>query len=353
MRKIIVDFLVVIFAASIVFVSGAPAIEAEAAATTSLKGEVLTIATAWADKEFQMFKPVLDAFEKETGVKIKHQMFRAEELTSALVPMFQVGKSTIDVAFFPWPGIFRELGEEGYMLDLTDFAKEWNYIPGTLEAGMSSKTGELYMMPQSMYINAVGMIRKPFAEEHGLEVPETWDEFLDLLEKIKGIDGVQAPIFVPGASEGWGCRILFEDIVIAFGGKDLFFDLVKDKVPFNSEEVKNVLRHISTLQKNGYFSEPKDFVFGCKQWAKGELPVAIGPSIIPSIGGVDPDDTIIFLMPGPVRDGIIGGVPGIAIQKYKKNIEAAKSLIRFCLNTDQLKLYLNNSRNFKKKWSIF
>ncbi len=308
----------------------------------SLEGKVITICTPWAEEEYSMIKPVFDAFEEETGAKIEHQMLRITELTSTLTPMFEAGESNIDVIFTAWMGIFREMGEQGHILDLTDFAKEWNFVPGTNEAGYSLKTGELYAMPQSMYVNAIGMIRKPFADENNLQAPQTWDEFLNLLEKIKNIDGVEAPIFVPD-SEGWGCRILFEDLTVAFGGQDLFFKLVKDETPFNSDEVKNILQNMGTLQENGYFSEPTDFTLGCEMWANSEFPVSIGPSIIPSVGGVDPDETLVFLMPGPVRDGVIGGVPGIVIPKYSKNIEAAKEFIRFVMSTDQQTTYLNNA----------
>ena len=84
------------------------------------------------------FMPVLAAFEKETGIKVDYQIYRAEDLAVLLPAQFDAKTAPGDVIFM-WAWFIDKHAENGHVLDMTGYLNEADFIPGALDP---VKTGD-------------------------------------------------------------------------------------------------------------------------------------------------------------------------------------------------------------------
>jgi raffinose/stachyose/melibiose transport system substrate-binding protein len=148
------------------------------------------------------FKELVAEFEKENpDIKVKTESV----LNDAYKDKVKVvaGSSDAPDVLFSWSGSFlEELVQGGNVMDLSSWLKdnpeiEDRFYPSQLtpfEIG-----GKQYALPVDMQAKLFFYNKDAFAEL-GLEVPTTWDEFLDALETIKK-SGVTPIEF--GAKEQW------------------------------------------------------------------------------------------------------------------------------------------------------
>ena len=83
----------------------------------------------------------------------------------------------------PTSQAFFESAEAGFCLDLSDQPFIQNAIPSILES-VKSEDGKVYAMPYSQ--NFMGVFYNvDIFKEHNLDIPETWDEFMALCQKLE------------------------------------------------------------------------------------------------------------------------------------------------------------------------
>ena len=120
--------------------------------------------------------------------------------------------------------------------------------------------------------------RKSFFQRYGLSEPQTWDEFVQLLEKLKGVQGVKAPI-ASGDGVGWPLSDVTEAFIIAYAGPDVFKGLIDGSVKFTDPRVVAVFRdRLVPLLKKGYFGEPTEWTAAVQQWWNGEYGIYFMPT---------------------------------------------------------------------------
>ncbi|TKX51878.1 extracellular solute-binding protein, partial [Halorubrum sp. SP3] len=78
----------------------------------------------------------------------------------------------------------------------------WNADDFAVDPSRVTVDGDVYAAPFKMDLKPGFWYRKSFFDEHGLSEPESWDEFMTLLDDIAAIDGVDAPI-ASGNGTGW------------------------------------------------------------------------------------------------------------------------------------------------------
>ena len=159
----------------------------------------LTVISGWSGPEMDAFMPVLREFEKETGIRVDYQIYRAEDLAVLLPAQFDSKTAPADVIFM-WAWFVNKQAQSGHVLEMTGVLSESDFVPGALDAVKSG--GKLWGAPYTGKIKPGFWYRKSFFKKHGLAVPNTWDEFVDLLARIKKISGVRAPI-ASGNGVGW------------------------------------------------------------------------------------------------------------------------------------------------------
>ncbi|MBE9593067.1 MAG: extracellular solute-binding protein, partial [Proteobacteria bacterium] len=150
--------------------------------------------------------------------------------------------------------------------DLSDVINEGEFVPGTL---VSKVDGKLLAGTFTGKIKPGFWYSKSFFGKYGLTVPQTWDELVTLLQKIKMVPGIEAPI-ASGNGTGWPLSDVTEHFLISFGGPALQKDLIAGNVKWESNIVKGIFEKLVFLLKSEYFSEPAEWTTILKQWEKGE-----------------------------------------------------------------------------------
>ena len=194
--------------------------------------------------------------------------------------------------------------------------------------------------------NAAGVLyNRDMFEEHGWEIPETWEEFMDLCEEIKS-EGVLPMYF--GFKDTWTCLAPWNALAVDLAPADVCKQVNRGETKF-TDEYREIAEKMLQLVEYG---EEGPFAYGyndaCTAFANGECAMyTIGSYAVPQIKSVNPDMNIdSFVMPG--RDEKGGNVlnSGVDLQfcvtSECKNKEAAYEVLDFLLDNDNIQMYLDD-----------
>jgi len=284
----------------------------------------LTVLGPWAGAEAEYFNEVLNAFmQKYPHIEIKYVVMRAEDVAKVAPLHFEAGTTPADVIITPWAWWIVEMAKRGYVVDITDLINPDEYVSGIVDK--VTYNGRIYGAPFTMWLKPGFWYRKSFFQTHGLQEPKTWDEFLQLVDSIKGIPGIEAPI-ATGDGVGWPISDVAEHFIIAFGGPELQLKLINCEVKFNDPSVKDIFNKLASLIKNGYFSEPIEWTTAKDLWWEGKYGIYFMGTWITGMVD-DPNDLDFFPLPG--TRGVVGGADYAFIPKFTERLEEAKLFIEF------------------------
>jgi multiple sugar transport system substrate-binding protein len=275
----------------------------------------------WAGKELDAFEPVIDRFERLTGINVVIKVLRAEDLAPVLPAQFAAGTAPGDVIFM-WASFIRN--QTSHMMNLTDVIDADNLLTGALDEVSVDDTvyGGVYtgkVKPGFWY-------RKSFFAANNLTVPTTWQEFVDLLADIDGISGIVNPI-VSGDGVGWPLSDITEHFLITFGGPDLQRDLIAGTVNWTSTEVRTIFEdRIVPLLEAGYFSEPTEWTTAVDLWWDGDYALYFMGSWIT---GMVKNATDLGVFSLPTSGGMVFAADYFFIPAYTKYPDEAKELAAF------------------------
>jgi ABC-type glycerol-3-phosphate transport system substrate-binding protein len=91
----------------------------------------ITVIGPWAGKELDAFEPVIDRFERLTGINVVIKVLRAEDLAPVLPAQFAAGTAPGDVIFM-WASFIRN--QTSHMMNLTDVIDADELLAGALES---------------------------------------------------------------------------------------------------------------------------------------------------------------------------------------------------------------------------
>ncbi len=178
----------------------------------------LVIIGPWAGKEAEYFQAVINAYKKtHPNVEIEYRTMRAEDVAAVMPVQFAAGIAPGDV-IFGWAWWIVKMGKEGHVVDVSGLINESDCIPGIVD--QVKHGNKIYGVPFTMWLKPGFWYRKSFFQKYGLSEPKSYDEFVGLLEKIKGIPGVKNPI-ATGDGVGWPISDVTEHFLIAYGGPQL------------------------------------------------------------------------------------------------------------------------------------
>jgi len=287
----------------------------------------IRIAHPWAGGEWDVFQPVVEAAENALGIEIEAQLIRPADLRTVLPIQWAAGVAPADLFFGPTVPLILRGARGGHLMDLTDLASPEDFFPGMCDPVMVE--GRLYALPYTQKPKVPGFwYRYSFFEEHGLAEPANWPEFLALLDQIKAIGTVEAPIVTPVEhGEGWVLGDLVENILIAFGGPQLHRELAAGTIRWTDPLVKAILEYrLVPLIQRGYFTEPTEIFPAVEKWWTGEGPLI---SILTALLGVieDPEDAGLFVIPGAT--GYVVAPDYVFVSSYTRYPEEARALARW------------------------
>lgn len=215
-----------------------------------------------------------------------------------------------------------------------DMDKELEFVP---------KEG-CYALP---YVaNAAGILyNKDMFEEHGWEIPETWDGFLALCEKIKSAG--MHPLYF-GYKDTWTCLAPWNALAVGLTDVDTCNQVNMGNTTF-TETYRETAEKMKALLD---YAEPNPYAYGyndaCTAFARGQSAMyPIGSYAIPQIKSVNPNIHIgSFAFPANEKkeDNVLNS--GIDLQfcvmKDCNNKEAVYEVLRFLYEDETIQIYLGN-----------
>ena len=202
----------------------------------------------------------------------------------------------------------------------------------------------VYAVPYAA--NASGILyNRDMFEENGWKIPETWDEFLSLLDTIQ--KSGQLPLYF-GFKDTWTCLAPWNAMACDLAPADVCQLVNRGETTF-AKEYKELAEKIVQLlpyaQENPYAYSYND---ACTAFARGESAMyCIGSYAVPQIKSVNPDiniDSFVF----PANDSAQGQYLNsdidlqFCVMEDCKNTEAAYEVLRFMLEDENIQIYLDD-----------
>lgn len=215
-----------------------------------------------------------------------------------------------------------------------DMDKELEFIP---------QEGS-YALPYAA--NAAGILfNKDMFDEHGWEIPETWDEFLALCGEIESA-GIQ-PLYL-GYKDTWTCLAPWNALTVGLTDADICSQVNRGNTTFSSAYRETAEKMKILLD----YAEPNPYAYGyndaCTAFAREQSAMyPIGSYAIPQIKSVNPDMNIgSFTFPANEKkeDNVLNS--GIDLQfcvmKDCENKEAVYEVLRFLYEDETIQIYLDD-----------
>lgn len=189
----------------------------------------------------------MDAKAAEAGIDVTIE--RVDSIDKLIKTKIQAG-DTPDIALVPQPGVVASIVELGAAFPLDDVldvpALEESMVPGTLDAGTID--GELYGLLTSMNVKSLLFYPKKAFEAAGYQEPASLDEVTALAEQIKADGGTPWCLTMEsGDATGWVATDWFEDLVMRYGGPEVYNQWVAGEVKFDSEVVREAAAYFEEV----------------------------------------------------------------------------------------------------------
>ena len=202
----------------------------------------------------------------------------------------------------------------------------------------------VYAVPYAA--NAAGILyNKDMFEENGWEIPETWNEFLELLDTIQASG--QQPLYF-GFKDVWTCLAPWNAMACDLAPADVCQQVNRGETTFSVEYrelAEKILQLLPYAQEDPYAYSYND---ACTAFARGESAMyCIGSYAVPQIKSVNPDmniDSFVF----PANDSADGQIlnSGVDLQfcvmEDCTDNEAAYEVLRFMLEDENIQIYLDD-----------
>jgi len=220
------------------------------------KGE--TTATLWSLTSGD--QPALEAAIERWNAANPDQQVEAEFFASdAYKPKIRtaIGAGRAPTLIFNWSGgVLEGYVAAGAVEDLSSLVEDNpevsdRYLPSILENGVID--GTLYAVPMNKVNPATMYYNTDLLAEAGVDVPETWDDLIDAIPKLKAI-GV-APIALGGQSR-WPELIWLEYLVDRQGGTEVWNSILAgEEGAWDNPAVVDALEKIQELVELGAFQD--------------------------------------------------------------------------------------------------
>jgi len=298
--------------------------------TTPAEKVTLKVIGPWSGAELDAFMEVIKEFEAQhPNIKVEYKTYRAEDLSTILPLQFESGDTPADVIAM-WGWFIAEMGQKGHLMKLNDVINPEEYVPGILDT--VTVNGDIYGAPFTAAAKPGFWYRKSFFQKHGLKPPQTWDEFVALLDQIKQIEGIKAPI-VSGDSVGWPLSDVTEHFILTFGGKELQLKLINGEVKWEDPEVKDIFeQRLVPLLEAGYFSDPIEWTSAVDLWWKGDYALYFMGTWITGMVE-DPNDLGLISLPGV--KAMVLAPDYFMVPKYTEHPKEALELAKFLATEGQ------------------
>ncbi|ANS76770.1 ABC transporter substrate-binding protein [Paenibacillus yonginensis] len=291
---------------------------------------------------------LLDAFEKETGIKVNLQLLPAEQTATVLQTKLAVDE-TPDIVQYNLASATTDLNLERNFEILDN--EPW--VSRILNKDVLSAYGHVYSFQLSQDTGMQGVVyNKDIFKELGLSIPNSFEEFLAVCEKIKAA-GI-TPVFMP-YKDNWAANIWPAAAFADYADKNeptLFDDINANKKKWSDvPEFQNILQQQYEIYQKGYtnadiLSDSYDMAVG-KFLGKEVAMMFMGDWLIQDVIAKDPN-MHMGLFPIPyAANAKLGASPlggQLFIPKKAKHMAEAKKFLDYLASKDVAQKIVDDQR---------
>lgn len=174
---------------------------------------------SWRTEDVDAYDRIFSVFEDaHPGIKVEFEAFQNTEYNQILTTGL-AGSDGPDVPMVRAYGQLQPNIEAGQLEPIDGKVDGLDAIPDSIMSGaMGKEDGQTYAVPLATQVLQV-FYNKAIFEEHGLEVPTTWDDFIAVQDALLEADVVP---FAVGAKDDWMLPIVHDIFGSARYGADVF-----------------------------------------------------------------------------------------------------------------------------------
>ncbi len=198
---------------------------------------------SWRQEDVKAYNEMIAEFEKtHPDIKVTYTAHEAKAYNTILTTAL-AGGSGPDIIHTRAYGSLENVSGAGYLEPLNDQVDLSNF-PADLVRGTTLRAdGKVYAVPFATQTVLV-YYNKDIFEQQGLTPPATWDEFMDVAEKLKAA-GI-TPL-ANGTADGWTIEVASGAIMPNFYGPDFFGEVTSGKTTFADPRYVDALEHMAQL----------------------------------------------------------------------------------------------------------
>ncbi len=275
-------------------------------------GEAIEIFGPYRGAEADNFAASLRGFEQETGIEVNYT--GSADFVSDLEQRSESGLDAPDIAVVPQPGLIADLVERKAIVPLDDrtidaIAENYNVRVDDITQG-----GAGYVAPYRITAKSLVWYRPDVFEQNGWGVPTTFDELVELVDRISTSDSGVAPwcfAMAAGTATGWAATDWVEDVLLHQAGPDAYDEWIAGTIAWDDTTTREALTTVDDLVIAAGRS-----VGGLRRILQGDVAEASAPMFTDPPGCAMykqasfaqswfPDDAVVgedvdfFVMPGP------------------------------------------------------
>ena len=244
----------------------------------------------------------------------------------------------INYSYYVDAGILADISDYEGLGDVKqaylDIAEELKLIP---------KEGT-YILP---YVaNAAGILyNKDIFEQHGWEIPNSWDQLIQLCENMQS-EGVLPFYF--GFKDVWTCLAPWNAMAVDLAPVDVCRQVNRGETTFTENYREIAEKYLQLLDYGPDDPFAYNYNDACTAFARGEAAMyPIGSYAVPQILSVNPDMNIdSFVMPANAdvsKNTLNSGIDlGFAVTAACENKEAAYEVLDFLYADENIQAYIDN-----------
>jgi alpha-glucoside transport system substrate-binding protein len=193
-------------------------------------------------------------FEECTGADVVYE--GSSEFEAQILVKIRSGTAP-DLALFPQPGLLRNVVRDSGAAVAAPQSVEDNvdeYYSEDLKA-YGTIDGTFYAAPNGTSVKSLVWYSPSAFADGGYEVPQTWDEMIDLSERVVADhpDGSVKPWCIgiaSGDATGWPATDWLEDVLLREHGPEVYDQWVDHTIPFDDPQVAQALATTGSVIKN-------------------------------------------------------------------------------------------------------
>ena len=198
---------------------------------------------SWRQEDVKAYNEMIAEFEKtHPDIKVTYTAHEAKAYNTILTTAL-AGGSGPDIIHTRAYGSLENVSGAGYLEPLNDQVDLSNF-PADLVRGTTLRAdGKVYAVPFATQTVLV-YYNKDIFEQQGLTPPATWDEFMDVAEKLKAA-GI-TPL-ANGTADGWTIEVASGAIMPNFYGPEFFGEVTSGKTTFADPRFVTALERMAEL----------------------------------------------------------------------------------------------------------